>query len=510
MDVWIEQIPVGTNLGEVARMIHEKAPKQLFQSFGHLRKQLTQGRFLVDAKPEDAETIIQILKLFSIQSIEKKSTFKNTTLTLPTAIILTTLGVLGVGTFLFFFISQPHPSTSLAPPMSKIDQAPTEKPTVQTQNTTSVSTTQNNAQNHANIESLLISTATIYTHDGSGSAFFVSPDGYLISNQHVTKSEKEVDVLTFDKKKYRGKVIRSQDFYDLSLIKIESKNYPPLRLGDATKLHIGDTVWTIGAPHGLEFSVTRGIASYIGRNVGGKSFLQADVAINPGNSGGPMINDQGEVVGINNFIIKQTVGLNFAIPVNYLFSGPSAILSGIVQTVPDTGLMATWRGWENRESETTSTLNPKSDSKSSEMDLFSSRDELSNLSKELKSIEQNLASRQQKLDLEISKLDQKIANTNSQYTNSQTVSEQEKLGKNLQILQIEKIDLEIKKTDDYLGYIKSASNIMQKARQLTVSNPSLDQHYLQELSKLSQSKLESEALKQSKLQQRSTIASKQY
>jgi serine protease Do len=106
------------------------------------------------------------------------------------------------------------------------------------------------------------------------------------------------------------------------LIKIESNDYPPLRLGDATKLHAGDTVWTIGAPHGLEFSVTKGIASFVGRNVGGKSFIQADVAINPGNSGGPMINDQGEVIGINNFIIKQTVGLNFAIPVNYFIQEP--------------------------------------------------------------------------------------------------------------------------------------------------------------------------------------------
>jgi len=512
VDIFIEHIPAGTNLGEVARLIHEKGPKHLFQGFGHLRKKLSEGLFVSDAKPEDAEKISHLFDQFAITSIEKNHTGNKSSSFLPLNSILLLLGVIGVGSLLFFFLYQPEQSGFSSSP-TLIEATPGSvigEPTSEPENQPTFSPpSPSAAQTHANIESLLISTATISTGSGSGSAFFVTREGHLISNQHVTKNEKEVDVLTFDKKRYRGKVIRSLDFYDLSLIKIENNNYPPLRLGDATKLHQGDTVWTIGAPHGLEFSVTKGIVSYVGRNVNGKAFVQSDADINPGNSGGPMINDNGEVIGINNFIIKQTAGLNFAIPVNYLYSGTSPILEGIVQTTPDMGLMATWRSWEKQDARNTMTADSSPDSSSSKQSPSSNQD-MAELSKELKTIEQRFTTNQKKFDSELSALDQKIALVNSQYTNSQTVSDQEKIGQSLRKLQIEKIDVEIKKIEDNLDYHKAASAIMVRAKLLNISDPTLSQHYTQELEKLSRGKSEAESAKATKQQQRLSLQTQQF
>jgi hypothetical protein len=114
------------------------------------------------------------------------------------------------------------------------------------------------------------------------------------------------------------------------------------------------------------------------------------------------------------------------------------------------------------------------------------------------------------LDAALDALNRKIAIINSQYSNSQTVSDQEKIGQGLRKLQIEYIDLEIDKLEDLLNYNKSAVTIMQKAKQLSISNPSLTQHYTDELQKLSQSKMESENLKATKEQQRIALQAQQY
>ncbi len=520
VDVFIEHIPENTNLGEIARQFSEKGPKNLFPTFGALRKKLhSRGLFASDVKPDDMEKIADLFDQFGITIQQKHASQTSKSSSVPVNSLVLLLVVFTVGTFLFFYVYKPKQSafSSSAPTVTDssggqlIGEGSREQShTVEMNNNQPPLTN----QSHANIESLLISTATILINGGSGSAFFVSREGHLISNQHVTKSQKEVDVLTFDKKRYKGKVIRSQDFYDLSLIKIESTDYPPLRLGDATKLHPGDTVWTIGAPHGLEFSVTKGIASFVGRNVGGKSFIQADVAINPGNSGGPMINDQGEVIGINNFIIRQTVGLNFAIPVNYLYSGTSPILDNVVQTIPDSGIMATWRSWEKESSKTTANHESVPESSPSIPNNNSSNNtsgnELNELNSELKAAEQKLSNNHKKLDAALAILDKKIATINAQYSNSQTVSDQEKIGQSLRKLQIEYIDVEINKLDELISFSKSALTIMQKAKQLSISNPTLSKHYTDELQKISQSKLESENLKASKLQQRSNLQTQQY
>ncbi|MEZ4845528.1 MAG: trypsin-like peptidase domain-containing protein [Bdellovibrionota bacterium] len=348
----------------------------------------------------------------------------------------------------------------------------------------------------------MISTATILTHGGSGSAFFVSNEGHLISNEHVTKSEKEVEVQTFDGKKHKGTVLKIQNFYDLALIKIESRNYPPLKLGDATKLHPGDTVWTIGAPHGLEFSVTKGIASYVGRNVGGKAFVQADVAINPGNSGGPMINDDGEVIGVNNFIIKQTVGLNFAIR-QLSLQRIGIHFGGIVPTVSDSGTMATWRSWERQAGGATRSQEQPETRDSP--GIAASSGDVSNLLKQLKASESTLQNIRDKMNKEFQTLDQRINKLTGDYANETTISKQEKIGLEIRRLKVQQVDVELKKIDAFLEYNKTASGLMIRAKQLSIDDATKTKHYDEELSKLAQSKSESENNRTQLMQQRQVL-----
>lgn len=199
------------------------------------------------------------------------------------------------------------------------------------------------------LRSLIQATATLSGNGVTGSAFFIHSSGYLISNHHVTQRMKEISVTTSDGKKRTGRLIETDAHLDLALVKVDGGPYPTLSLGDATVLEQGEAVWTIGAPHGLSFTVTRGIVSYVGRNVKGKAYIQADVAINPGNSGGPMINERGEVVAVNNFIISSAVGLNFAIPINYIYMGDHCIAENVIPTMRDNSVMARWRSWDENQ-----------------------------------------------------------------------------------------------------------------------------------------------------------------
>ena len=157
-----------------------------------------------------------------------------------------------------------------------------------------------------------------------GSGFVISSDGYIVTNNHVVeKSDKiSVNLEGQDGKSnsYDAVIIGTDPDTDLALIKIEPKTaLPVLAFGDSDKLEVGEWVIAIGNPFGLDHSVTAGIISAKGRNIQAgpfDSFLQTDASINPGNSGGPLINLQGEVVGINTAIIASGQGIGFAIPIN--------------------------------------------------------------------------------------------------------------------------------------------------------------------------------------------------
>jgi serine protease Do len=157
---------------------------------------------------------------------------------------------------------------------------------------------------------------------GQGSGFIVSPDGYILTNNHVVADATEVTVKLTDKREFKAKVIGVDKRTDVALVKIDAHNLPVVHIGDSSKARTGEWVAAIGSPFGLENTVTAGIISAKSRNLPDENyvpFIQTDVAINPGNSGGPLFNMNGEVIGINSQIYSQTggyMGLSFSIPID--------------------------------------------------------------------------------------------------------------------------------------------------------------------------------------------------
>lgn len=153
-----------------------------------------------------------------------------------------------------------------------------------------------------------------------GSGFIISPDGYIMTNNHVVADADEIIVRLSDRSELEAKLIGADPRSDVALLKVEGKGLPVVRLGKADDLKVGEWVLAIGSPFGFDHSVTAGIVSAKGRNLPSDSyvpFIQTDVAINPGNSGGPLFNLKGEVVGINSQIFTRSggfMGLSFAIP----------------------------------------------------------------------------------------------------------------------------------------------------------------------------------------------------
>lgn len=155
-----------------------------------------------------------------------------------------------------------------------------------------------------------------------GSGFIISNDGYILTNNHVVADADEILVRLSDRSEHKAKLVGADPRSDVAVLKIEAKNLPTLKLGDSNKLKVGEWVLAIGSPFGFDHSVTAGIVSAKGRSLPNESyvpFIQTDVAINPGNSGGPLLNLQGEVVGINSQIFTRSggfMGLSFAIPID--------------------------------------------------------------------------------------------------------------------------------------------------------------------------------------------------
>ena len=155
---------------------------------------------------------------------------------------------------------------------------------------------------------------------GVGSGFILTGDGYVMTNAHVVEGADEVIVTLTDKREFKAKIVGADKRTDVAVVKIDAKNLPAVKIGDVSKLRVGEWVMAIGSPFGLENSVTAGIVSAKQRDTGDYlPFIQTDVAINPGNSGGPLINMRGEVVGINSQIYSRSggfMGISFAIPVD--------------------------------------------------------------------------------------------------------------------------------------------------------------------------------------------------
>lgn len=174
-----------------------------------------------------------------------------------------------------------------------------------------------------------------------GSGFMISPDGYILTNQHVVKDADEIVVRLQDRRELVAKVVGSDKRSDIALLKIDATNLPVLNIGTSENLKVGSWVLAIGSPFGFDHSVTAGIVSAKGRSLPSDNyvpFIQTDVAINPGNSGGPLFNMDGQVVGVNSQIYSRTggsMGISFAIPIE--------VAMKVVEQLKSSGHVS--RGW---------------------------------------------------------------------------------------------------------------------------------------------------------------------
>jgi len=162
-----------------------------------------------------------------------------------------------------------------------------------------------------------------FKQEGAGSGFIISPEGLILTNNHVVGEADTITVRLADEREFKAKVIGTDPQSDVALIKIEADKLPVLPLGDSDRLEVGEWVIAIGSPFELNQTVTVGVVSAKGRNRIGindyENFIQTDAAINPGNSGGPLLNIHGEAIGMNTAIFSRSggyMGIGFAIPIN--------------------------------------------------------------------------------------------------------------------------------------------------------------------------------------------------
>ncbi len=175
---------------------------------------------------------------------------------------------------------------------------------------------------------------------GFGSGVIISPDGYIVTNNHVIEDAKKIQVTLDDKRTFKAELVGSDPTTDLALLKIKADHLPYLIFGDVGKVRLGDWVLAIGNPFNLTSTVTAGIISAKGRNLGIlgdqkyriESYLQTDAALNPGNSGGALVNLKGELIGINSAIISPTRGYT-----GYSFAIPADIVKKVVTDLEEYG-----------------------------------------------------------------------------------------------------------------------------------------------------------------------------
>ena len=158
---------------------------------------------------------------------------------------------------------------------------------------------------------------------GVGSGFVYDNQGHILTNNHVVEDSEKITVTFYDGVEAKATVVGTDKQSDVAVIKVDNTSYPPLPKGDSSKLKVGELVMAVGSPFELSQSVTTGIISALERNAVGineyESFIQTDAPINRGNSGGPLVNMDGEVIGINSAIVSGSSGndgIGFAIPIN--------------------------------------------------------------------------------------------------------------------------------------------------------------------------------------------------
>jgi hypothetical protein len=286
-------------------------------------------------------------------------------------------------------------------------------------------------------ESLIRATVTITDGNIVGSGFFIHPQGYFVTNVHVVEKMHDALVFLENGARFSPSMVRFDKGLDIAILKVNSlQPLPYLPIGDATQISRGETVWTVGAPHGLNFTLTKGIVSFVGRNINGIAYLQTDAAINSGNSGGPMIDEQGRIIGINTFIIKDAEGLGFALPVNYLYMSDRGLLQGIVSSESPNSMMRDWLA-----------LNPPGSTATAPNNSFSSSSNSNNNEQKLK----DLINKSKQLDNDFSSFQNRLVQENNLLTaQKQTLQQKYNNSGNLSITQEAEVGKQLKSTSEKL------------------------------------------------------------
>lgn len=240
------------------------------------------------------------------------------------------IAALLVGAFFYFttYRSGTFRLVNSPAPKVEITEAATNEP-LDSEEQTNIAVYHKNIGSVVNITSRAVTLDFFYglvPQEGQGSGFIIDRDGHILTNYHVIADAQRIEVTLHNRKKYRATVVGTDRSQDLAVIQIKAPGLVPMTLGDSKNLQVGQKTYAIGNPFGLSGTLTSGIVSSIRQvqepdGVIIDEAIQTDAAINPGNSGGPLLNSQGEVIGINTMIagspgVGQSAGIGFAIPVN--------------------------------------------------------------------------------------------------------------------------------------------------------------------------------------------------
>ncbi|OFX13013.1 MAG: hypothetical protein A2V59_00065 [Armatimonadetes bacterium RBG_19FT_COMBO_69_19] len=188
----------------------------------------------------------------------------------------------------------------------------------------------------------------VFPQQGAGSGVIVSPNGYILTNNHVVENAQQIKVTLLSGKSYAGKIVGTDRFSDLAVIKVDApESLPAAQLGQASSLRVGQMAVAIGNPFGLGHTVTVGVVSALNRSIQVpglviENLIQTDAAINPGNSGGALADSAGAVIGINTAIVQQAQGIGFAIPIDTARAIMDQLISRGHVTRPFVGIV--WGG----------------------------------------------------------------------------------------------------------------------------------------------------------------------